>query len=165
MGKRFDPFGLSNAKRQLSRKLGVPLSGRKSRRKLFPGAPRGGAGCIVVFLSVAAALCLACSGVAPSPSPKQSSKTESQDPYPECAYIRAHLQENLADPKSLEIVKWGTRTVEDTDRGGRWWPIGTIMILLKYRYANELGGPSIASKRFFIRPGTSKVAGDEKFEF
>lgn len=107
-----------------------------------------------MLLAASLAVCLGC-GSDPPMKVVPAAK-EAADPYPECAAVRAHLNDNLASPDSLRIVRWGKRSLSESD-GPLGWPKGTIVIPLKYRFTNEMGGPSISSQQFLISPDGKKI--------
>jgi hypothetical protein len=82
------------------------------------------------------------------------------DPFPECKQVRRWLRNNNRDPGTVEIIKWEERREFDNpacesgfDSGGR--PVmhkaeKGVVIRLRYRTANKLGGRSVEVREFIF---------------
>jgi len=92
-------------------------------------------------------------------------ETKEKYPYPECAACVRWLKENMGDPASLEIISWEERKQErhgkpvynehrvfqGYDKAGH--QDDYILLMVKYRLRNVLGGTHVERRRFIFKNG------------
>lgn len=78
----------------------------------------------------------------PAATDKAAPVSSSKDgPYPECAVIVAWLRKNAADPDSIQIISWESRTVATKESSSTYF--GHVTVYFKHRGKNARGGASV----------------------
>jgi len=70
---------------------------------------------------------------------------KSDDPWPECAPIRAWLDKNLDDPSGWEVVSWAQRIEVPK--------AGVVNINMTYRAKNKVGAKQVFHRFFSVKDG------------
>lgn len=79
-----------------------------------------------------------------------------KDPWPECSLVRKWFEENLPDPKTLEIINWDSRVITEKPGPRTVHPApaeGTATILVKIRTKNKFGALSAVLFAFYCKDG------------